>query len=138
MPHKLKKILKKKGHNFTNIVDNWTKMVGNEISKSCYPNQVKIGKEMNNGTLVLSVVHGKETEIEYSKKEIIDKINSFFGYNYLENIKIETIHKERVAKNIYIQSKKKNKHFKKLENVKDVELKNSLNNLIEAFNAKNN
>ena len=34
---------------------------------------------MDNGTLVLNVVHGKELVVEYGKKEIIDQINSFFG-----------------------------------------------------------
>ena len=37
-------------------------------------------EKMRNGTLVLNVIHGKELEIEY-EKEIIDKINSFFGYD---------------------------------------------------------
>ena len=41
---------------------------------------------MKDGTLVLNVLHGKELEIEYAKKEIIDKINSFFGYNCINQI----------------------------------------------------
>ena len=40
---------------------------------------VKIGKEMRNGTLILKCNSWKRaSEIEYEKKEIIDKINSFF------------------------------------------------------------
>ena len=54
-------------------------MVGNDISNACYPNTIKMGKEMNNGILVLNVVHGNELTVEYGKQEIIDKINSFFG-----------------------------------------------------------
>ena len=81
IPKTLKKHLKKGGYNYSNIVDNWTKMVSKKISDCSYPITVKMGKEMRNGTLVLNVLHGKELEIEYSKKEIIDKINSFFGYN---------------------------------------------------------
>ena len=41
---------------------------------------------MKKGILVLNVIHGKEMEIEYKKKEIIDKINSFFGYNCIDLI----------------------------------------------------
>ena len=49
-------------------------MVNKEISNSCYPITVKMNKEMKDGTLVLNVLHGKELEIEYAKKDIIDKI----------------------------------------------------------------
>ena len=80
IPKTLKKHLRKGGYNFSNIVDNWTKMVNKKISDACYPITVKMGKEMRNGTLVLNVLHGKELEIEYSKKEIIDKINSCLLY----------------------------------------------------------
>jgi hypothetical protein len=80
IPHGLKKLLKKVSYNFSNIVDNWTKMLGKEISSCCYPDTIKMGKEMNNGTLILNVIHGNELNIEYGKQEIIDKINSFFGF----------------------------------------------------------
>ena len=63
-------------------------MVSKKISDSCYPVTVKMGKEMRNGTLVLNVIHGKELDIEYEKNEIIDRINSFFGYDAVQNIKL--------------------------------------------------
>ena len=78
IPKQLKKHLKKGGYNYSNIVDNWTKMVTKKISDACYPNTVKMGKEMKNGILILNVIHGKELEVEYKKNEIIDQINSFF------------------------------------------------------------
>ena len=77
IPRTLKKHLRKGGYNYSNIVDNWTKMVSKEISDACYPLTVKIGKEMKDGTLVLNVMHGKQLDVEYKKNEIIDKINSF-------------------------------------------------------------
>ena len=70
IPKTLKKYLQKGGYNYSNIIDNWTKMVGKKISDACYPIKVKMGKEMKEGNLVLSVIHGKEMEIEYQKKEI--------------------------------------------------------------------
>ena len=69
IPRTLKKYLRKNGYNFSNIVDNWTKMVSKKISNCCYPISIKMGKEMRNGTLVLNVIHGKELEIEYAKKD---------------------------------------------------------------------
>ena len=64
-------------------------MVSKEISDACYPLTVKMGKEMKDGTLVLNVIHGKELDVEYKKNEIIDKINSFFGYNCIKQITLK-------------------------------------------------
>ena len=89
IPKTLKKHLRKGGYNYSNIVDNWTRIVSAEISDACYPINVKMGKEMRDGTLVLNVTHGKELDIEYSKNEILDKINSFFGYKCISNIKLK-------------------------------------------------
>ena len=69
VPKSLKKYLKKGGYNYSNIVDNWTKIVNKKISDCCFPITVKMGKEMRNGTLVLNVLHGNEIEIEYKKNE---------------------------------------------------------------------
>ena len=89
IPKTLKKHLRKGGYNYSNIVDNWTKMVTKKISDSCYPITVKMGKDMKDGNLVLNVMHGKEMEVEYEKNEIMDKINSFFGYNCIKSINLK-------------------------------------------------
>ena len=138
IPKTLKKYLKKGGYNYSNIIDNWTKMVGKKISDACYPIKVKMGKEMKEGNLVLSVIHGKEMEIEYEKKEIIDKINSFFGYNCISHITL------KIAQNTI---KTNNKNFPKIKNlykvkekmnkIENKELQNSLNNFLKAFNERN-
>ena len=134
LPHGLKKILKKGGYNFSNIVDNWTNMVGKDISNSCYPNTVKMTKDMNNGTLILNVVHGNELDVEYKKQEIIDKINSFFGFKCIKEIKLKVVQKKRVTKEIKkISEESFSKYKNKLKNIKDEELKKSLNKLIKAY-----
>ena len=48
-------------------------------------------KEMREGTLVLNVIHGKELEVEYEKNEIMDKINSFFGYKCISNVVLKIV-----------------------------------------------
>ena len=99
IPKTLKKHLRKGGYNYSNIVDNWTRMVSKKISDACYPVTVKIGKEMRNGTLVLNVIHGKEVFVEYEKNEIIDKINSFFGYKLIKNLTLKIIQDKVSDKN---------------------------------------
>ena len=55
------------------------------------PITVKMGKNMKDGNLVLNVTHGKEIEVEYEKKEIMDKINSFFGYNCISHVTLKIV-----------------------------------------------
>jgi len=138
IPRTLKKHLKKGGYNYSNIVNNWTKMVSKKISDSCYPMTVKMGKEMRNGTLVLNVLHGKELEIEYAKKEIIDKINSFFGYNCISQVTLKIVQEKiKPTKNQFPKIKNLSKINEKIDNVKNNQLKSSLNNFLRAFNERN-
>ena len=138
IPKTLKKHLRKGGYNYSNIVDNWTNMVSKNISDACYPTTVKMGKEMRNGTLVLNVIHGKELEVEYEKKEIIDKINSFFGYNCIGNIKLKiTQNKIKLNEKIFPKIKNLSKIEEKMSRVNDSSLKSSLNNFLKAFNERN-
>ena len=137
LPQQLKKVLKKNGFNLSSIVDNWTKIVGNDISSNCYPINIKAQGNLKDVSLILNVMHGKEVDIEYNRKNIIDKINSYFGYTFIKNIQIKII-------NAKITSLIKNKSMEKIKNgfdkdlnkVEDINLKNKLEKLINAYNEK--
>ena len=138
IPKTLKKHLRKGGYNYSNIVDNWTKMVSKKISDACYPLTVKMGKEMREGTLILNVIHGKEMEVEYEKQEIIDKINSFFGYNCISQVTLKIV-QDTIKTNEKVFPKIKNfsKIEEKMNKVNHEGLKSSLNNFLKAFNERN-
>ncbi len=139
IPKTLKKHLKKGGYNYSNIVDKWTEIVDRQISDIAYPVTIRMGKDMKDGTLVLNVIHGKEVEIEYKKNDVMDKINSFFGYNCISRINLKIVHDK-------IENNKKDKKYKKLKNfdkiekkvnkVNNAQLKSSLNNFLKAYNEK--
>ena len=138
IPKTLKRHLKKGGYNYSNIVDNWTRMVSKKISDACYPIKVKMGKEMRNGTLILNVLHGKEIEVEYEKNEIKDKINSFFGYNCISNVNLKIVQPEINSKIKYFQKIKNLDEVEaKMKEVNDDKLKISLRNFLKAYNEKN-
>ena len=138
IPKTLKKHLKKGGYNYSNIIDNWTQMVSKKISDACYPITVKMGKEMKNGTLILNVIHGKELEIEYEKKEIMDKINSFFGYNCINQVTLKIVQKKiKLIQNQFPKIKDFPKIAEKIDKVNDPQLKSSLNNFLKTFNERN-
>ena len=138
IPKTLKKHLRKGGYNYSNIIDNWTKMVSKEISDACYPSTVKMGKDMKNGTLVLNVIHGKEIEVEYGKNEIIDKINSFFGYNCIKEINLKIVSNKIIRKNkILPKIKDLNQINEKIKKIDSNRLKNSLSDFLKAYNERN-
>ena len=138
IPKTMKKYLKKGGYNYSSIIDNWMRIVPRNISNSSYPITIKISKEMRDGNLILNVSHGKELEIEYAKNEIIDKVNSFFGYKCISRITLKII-RNKVKDNNKFPNKIKN--LKKIEtNIKEINdfnLKNSLNNFLKAYNESN-
>tara|TARA_B100001057_G_scaffold247592_1_gene247929 strand:- start:3215 stop:3700 length:486 start_codon:yes stop_codon:yes gene_type:complete len=138
IPKTLKKHLRKGGYNYSNIVDNWTKIISKKISDSCYPVSIKMGKDMKDGNLILSVIHGKEVEVEYEKREIIDKINSFFGYNCISNVTLK-IAEDTVnyKKKVFPKIKNLSKIEKKINSVNNGGLKSSLSNFLKAFNERN-
>ena len=138
MPRGLKGLLKKGSYNFSNIVDNWVKMVGRDLSNACYPSTVKMDRRMNNGILILNVIHGNELTVEYNKQEIIDKINSFFGFNCIKEVRLKVVQEKRKIKKKLPLNETKLNYSNKLENIKNKELKKTLTKLIEAYNAKNN
>ena len=87
LPTNIKKIIKKKGHIFSETLNNWKYIVGNEIFQICYPKSFKNSNKFGVSTLHVMVKRGHEIDLEYSKKEIIDKMNSFFGYAVVEKLK---------------------------------------------------
>ena len=138
IPKTLRKHLKKGGYNFSNIVDNWTKIVSEKISDACYPITVKMSKEMKDGVLVLNVIHGREMEIEYKKNEIMDKINSFFGYNCIKHILLKVVQDKMNKQNKILPKIKDIKKIdKQIKEVDNSQLKNSLGNFLRAYNDRN-
>jgi len=134
LPRGVKGILKKNGYNYSEIISKWTMLVGKEISSYAYPKSIKMKNRDSNGTLMLSVKRGDEINIEYSKKEIINKINSYFGYKLLDEIRLQTFSP------IVAKSKKKNTIIKiskgldkKINKIENKSIRNSLSELLKTI-----
>ena len=137
LPKGLKKVLKKGGHNYSTIIENWSNLVGKKISNVCYPKSVKTNKELKDGVLTLNVFHGDQLLVEYSKKEIVDKVNIFFGYEFIKEIRLVLIKEKMKKVSKYNFSKEeKNKFQNKIDKINDSNLKQNLTNLINVFNKK--
>ena len=87
LPKNIKKIIKKKGHIFSETLNNWKYIVGDDLFQICYPKSFKNSNKFGVSTLQIMVKRGHEIDLEYSKKVIMDKMNSFFGYAVVEKFK---------------------------------------------------
>ena len=85
------------------------------------------------------VKRGHEVDLEYSKKNIMDKMNNFFGYAVIEKIKFMSFDDE---KKMSFQNKgfennvTNNKYQKKINDVKNEKIKRSLLELTKVFKEK--
>ena len=131
LPRGIRGILKRNGYNYSEIISKWNLLVGKDISNCCYPKSIKMTQKNKSGTLFLSVERGNEINVEYSKKEIINKINSYFGYKLINEIRLQTfnsvIAKEK-GKNIINMSPKKFKE--KINEIKNKDIRDSLLQLL--------
>ena len=127
LPTKVKKILKKKGHIFSETLDNWRYIVGDELFKVCYPKSFKNSNKFSISTLNIMVKRGHEVEMEYSKTEIIKKINTYFNDRIVEKIRLITFDSnQKIFKREIIKDVTKNRYTKKITNIKNEKIKNSL------------
>lgn len=85
----VKKILKKDGFVYFEIIKNWKNIVGEKMFKDVSP--VKIKKINNENILSINVNKNVMIEIEYSRDQIIEKINGYLGFNAIHKIQINSI-----------------------------------------------
>ena len=136
LPTKVRRIIMKKGEIYSKTLDNWKFLVGEELFKVCYPRSFK--KNNSKGKcLNIMVKRGNEVDLEYSKKIIIDKINYFFGYDVVQTIRIYTFEKEiKYDVENKIKSVTKSKYEKKISEINNISIKNSLIKLNKVFKQK--
>ena len=139
LPKNVKKIINKKGHVYSETLSNWKYLVGSELFKICYPKTFKNSNKFGVSTLVVMVKRGHEVDVEYSKKDILDKMNNFFGYTVVEKLKFISFDDEQEITNLS-DAKVKNvaisKYQDKIKDVKNEKIKKSLKELTRVFTEK--
>jgi len=139
LPKNIKKVINKKGHIYSETLSNWKYIVGENLFKICYPKSFKNSNRFGVSTLLIMVRRGHEVDLEYSKKEIMDKMNSFFGYLVVEKLKFTSFDDE---KKFFLKDKAdnenvtNNKYQKKIIDVKNEKIKKSLIELTKVFREK--
>ena len=139
LPNNVKKIINKKGHVYSETLSNWKYIVGVELFNFCYPKTFKNSNRFGVSTLVIMVKRGHEVDMEYSKRDIINNINNYFGHSVVEKIKFVTFDDQREiskenkknTKNVAI-----NKYKNKINSVKNDKIRRSLIQLTKVFREK--
>tara|TARA_Y100001958_G_C20971454_1_gene366274 strand:- start:230 stop:718 length:489 start_codon:yes stop_codon:yes gene_type:complete len=139
LPKNVKKIINKKGHIYSETLNNWKYIVGDNLFKICYPKSFKNSNRFGVSTLMVMVKRGHEVDLEYSKKEILDKMNSFFGYSVVEKLKFISFDDQndtRIKKENDINNATISDYQNKIENIKNEKIKKSLLELTKVFKKK--
>ena len=136
LPKNIKKIIKKKGHIFSETLNNWKYIVGDDLFQICYPKSFKNSNKFGVSTLQIMVKRGHEIDLEYSKKIIMDKMNSFFGYAVVEKLKfisfddVQTKFKKLDANENHVTNIK---YADRINSIKNDKIKKSLLELTKLF-----
>ena len=139
LPKNIRKVINKKGHIYSETLSNWKYIVGKNLFEVCYPKSFKNSNRFGVSTLQIMVRRGHEIDLEYSKKDIINNMNNFFGYNVVEKIKLISFEDERkvlLNKNNYVESETNDKYQNRINDVKNEKIKKSLIALSKVFRKK--
>ena len=139
LPKNIKKVITNRGQIYSETLNNWKFIVGENLFRICYPKSFKNSNKFGVSTLLIMVKRGHEIDLEYSKKDIIDKMNNFFGKVIVEKIKFKSFEKEQKINTdttLFKKSVAKNKYQNKINDVKNEKIKKSLLDLSRVFKEK--
>ena len=139
LPKSIKKVINNRGQIYSETLNNWKLIAGESLFKVCYPKSFKNSNKFGVSTLLVMVKRGHEVDLEYSKKEIMDKMNNFFGKTVVEKIKFTTFEEDKNNTTEIKPLKNnvtKNKFHNKIDNVKNEKIKKSLLELTKVFKEK--
>ena len=139
LPKNIKKVIKNRGQVYSETLNNWKNIAGESLFKVCYPKSFKNSNKFGVSTLIIMVQRGHEVDLEYSKSEIINRMNNYFGKTVVEKIKFASFEDEqkisKKVKNLQINVTK-NKYQNKIYDVKNEKIKKSLIELTKVFKQK--
>lgn len=95
LPALTEKIIGKRGMLFGKLIDGWVDIVGSDIGLKATPAGLKFSgkteKSRNTATLTLACTSSYAAELQYQLPYLLERVNGFFGYEAIKDIKI--IHK---------------------------------------------
>ena len=102
VPRLTRQAFEKYGFSAATLITDWTQIVGADLARATQPERLKWPKgvaaqgkaveEVDQGrpgaTLVLRVDDGRALDIQYKGRQIIERINAYFGYRAVADLRI--------------------------------------------------
>jgi|GEM_PF-1941953 len=86
-------LVKKKGAAATTLLVDWHLIVGQFLAEQTYPSSLYFDKgKKSQGSLKLLIKTSFSHEFSFHKQTIIDKVNAYFGYNVVKNLRIQQVY----------------------------------------------
>ncbi len=146
LPKNIKKVINKRGVIYSETLNNWKYIVGDNLFNVCYPKSFKNSNKFGESTLLIMVKRGHEIDLEYSKKEIINRMNNFFEEIVVKKLRFSFFDDEsniQIKKDYFQEKKGKQKKDvtnlkfkKKINNIENEKIKKSLIELTKVFREK--
>ena len=129
----VKPLISKRGFGNSEIINNWVNIVGDKLAQNITPQKISYNRNSDvDGVLLLRVNSSSVAlEIQYIEKQIVNKINTYFGFSAIGRIKIiqgpiPTPEKKIVDKIKTVANTDKIELERKLNSVKDPDLRVAL------------
>jgi hypothetical protein len=100
VPTVTKKAFEKFGFSAATLITDWARIAGAELAGYTVPDKIKWPRggeaagmddeesERRGATLILRVDPARALDVEYRTRQIMDRINSYFGYRAVETIRL--------------------------------------------------
>ena len=101
VPKLTKKVFEKYGFSTADLLTNWAQIVGTELAACTLPQRLKWPRrahehveghddhrQANGATLVLRVDGGRALDVQYQGRQIVERINTYFGYAAIKDVRI--------------------------------------------------
>ena len=110
------------------------KVSGRSYGTKSFKNSNKLGVSC----LLIMVKRGHEVDMEYSKKQILDKMNNYFGYSVVEKLKLISFDDDQTnfKKTKINHDVTNSKYMNKIVDFKNDKIKKSLIELSKLFKQK--
>jgi len=147
IPMLAKNIFGKQSLLFGKLISEWSDIAGADIASKAVPIEIKYskdGRDKNMAILHIAVNSSDSLEITYQKNLLKERLNMFFGYPAIKDIKIihnkPGLFKAKSKKNIInkqITIEEEKTLDKKLDKIEEKDLKIALKNFGKAITLRN-
>lgn len=84
-----RKVLGKYGFSYGGLITEWETIVGHDLAESCIPEKLTFpSNKRDSGVLRLRADGGAALELQHLEPQILERINSYFGYKAVSRLQL--------------------------------------------------